>query len=55
MRRMVFMSTGAPGERLVLHNPFEVSTDLFGYPYGPAAVAPPDHALASGRFPVSSV
>ena len=27
--------------RLLLHDPFEVSTDLFGYPYGPAAVPPP--------------
>ena len=25
----------------LLHNPLEVCTDLFGYPYGPAAVAPP--------------
>ena len=30
---------GAPRE--LLHNPLEVCTDLFGYPYGPAAVAPP--------------
>ena len=39
--------------RLLLHDPFEVSTDLFGYPYGPAAVPPPQSPLALSGFPVS--